>query len=165
MNIANLSDKMHQVIIIKNITDKEQCFRIESRPQGVILDAGKTINAKVSDLLTLLNGDPFLYGVDTLGTFATLKIENDDVREALGFIERDDNGKITKDQLLLDEKTFISEIKKNSSQKACGELAVLLSGLSFGNKIMLQRFIRENRDKIDTITAKNMATIEEAISV
>ena len=185
--MKQLNERLHETIVLKNVSEHGFGITTQDKPQGILVDPSKTIRVLIGDLVSVLRGNKFLYGTDEEGTNAALYIDNDEVRELLGFdkyevikkskaaikketdnakegeVISDTTKKLVKEQVILSKKVFINSII-GLKGKDLENYIRTLGEVTDGQKIMIAKILNEERGRVlGNVSNATMILLEEMI--
>ena len=172
--MKSLNDRMNDNVIIVNVGTFPVGITTQDKPEGAIVEAGKTISVLVKDLLSVLRGNKFVYGVDEKGTNANLYIDDIEIRELLGFDEYEitkgkgesakDKKKLVKEQIVLSREIFIKKVKVQASVDFVDYINSLKE-VTNGCKMMIARIILDEKTKLlKSVSIGRISDLENIIS-
>lgn len=179
--MKSLNERMNDNVIIVNVGTYPVAISTQDKPEGFIVEAGKTVSILVKDLLSALRGNKFVYGVDEKGTNANLYIDDSEIRELLGFdeyevTEKETKGKgdkpstfkeikkLVKSQVVLSRDVFIKNVKAQVNTDFVS-YANSLKDVTNGCKMMIARIILDERKKsLKGVAVNRFDTLEDIIS-
>ena len=178
--MKGLNERMNDNVVIVNVGAFPIAIDTQDKPEGVIVDAGKTVSVLVKDLLSTLRGNKFIYGVDERGTNAILYIEDSEIRELLGFDEYEvtkkeikgkgdasstfkENKKLIKAQLVLSKDVFIKRVKVQAGTDFVDYIDSLKE-VTNGCKMMIARIILDEKTKLlKSVSVGRISDLEKII--
>jgi len=166
--MRTLNERYNDIVVIKNVSEVQQVIATKDAPRGLIIQAGQTARVSVIDFRTSLNNNKFIYGVDSIGTFAVLEILDDELKYLLGFenydLKEDGSlGKCKNKQILLSKDIFVK--MASSSSKDFKDMLSNLGGLTNGSKMMIAKILKDEVDKsLSSLSVSKLEKINKALS-